>query len=1644
MMLIILKLIKLLDEHLIMGVCECGMLNDHHSGIDSNIINTLLLPERADMDIAYELEQYFCERNDYATDPAIIEDYIKKRSFSVKYAKKNQQMCQLRKQILELDEKNIENMETKHKNGRNRAEALRLEANGMDCFYKINYLGKRKHIKKRCRRCSLRTEADAIRFEQYEHLLPTEEYEQFGVVFEMRIPSEIALLRDMLYEFNRICVTDRSKLDIKGDWFKRREILQFSMRPSNRFVTFGSTKSGRRIQYHVDEPFESFIIPNSYNCTYHVNNFAVPTSLKDAVARKMLTFKVQNEYECLQWTVDGALHTQNQVLARQSECPQNQLSLSEFKNFGSLRADGSRLQLRKLYAMMETEALSFAKESVLLLIMQTLWECGVSGNGESIREPHMDFNEPKFCTAMIELLGNFFEKHRDNWMHPFKLLVAAVIAVRAFEINETESLAKEIVRRLLRKIRSIAVEWIDKINNVINGNQNMQGCDENQLRLKLMYAAIVGAITFCIQPEHDYFDYIVANDENGDNKTWITPQYWLHFIITLHVNAHLYENNDDRIAKLPLTLCVFKRIIEIGGIHLESTMRKLIEQNDGKVYEIVAKHWSNAKNERYRPSIYFHEEFKHLLLIDVPRVEDKFEISIEVDIIIGEFLINGLPLSRLPPEMTKNEMYKWFFGRASMAVQTNSQNHYSTVHNNIKYDFCNGNQGLIITERRSDDFVRETVSHEMFRDDFPNSLVWNYYHWWNKRDNCIEFQKNHLYVGHPNYSADTDIDYRLDLSTRHLIHVQTNRQMLDIGSDSFRKITNHLARLEHSIYIHVLLENPKVAIVELFRMKLKFKVDCSNPAKMSPSQGFKLQSFEFNGMCVSLNQKIGTLYGLNHGLVLESCQVGKSKPKILLIPHGSVQVQCVNESVSVDVDFFEKSIRNPPIYQYQVDECLKQLKASDSSYTAWFYLAYLHAITSHGQPEPLTGMSGTERALQILQSAFAWSSSPYEPEALNLLNDIAALSPCRKKINFHQIVEWPTYVPHHCAQDSFIFIVKKLIEDSQRLHGLHSTAPMQYFKVKTDLALNQRDYLRCLQLQPNLRISDEFIEHKTLKTSLPIVKPISLSKDAQMISILYHNQKFHIPAATNLKAFLTKGKELQGTRSEDCISHILSHIQYDKLVDSWIQLYDVARSREQLDREEFALVLSLFAHQNEEIAPILALQAVAQNPQAFESIQPPPVQTFRISCGIFDQTKVSTLLESYYPQSPYNFNSLRYGLGIQTVPYTDDETTTRNEIILSLMTKISRCWPCNAVNLAEMCTFEKINEQFRLSIYAINAELNSMLSTWYDNYRLNEFIEEVETRLESLAPSSINQLSFPQFHPLVEPKAKNWPKYAIDVDAMVRDRSEEFKDLICAAKSVWQMDEGSHESRVLSSNQWWAVIASMFMAEKTKHLSCAGLIERLEPSVFLPKLLNVDTNSDLKSLIGAWAIAIAREQYQKRVDLRSGHSDLAATRESENKPHTNWRPCEYPEWLLFEIEQNLTIRRIQIEIAKRMISPPSIDDCDTKHSVMQLNMGEGKTAVIVPILAAVLADGNQACQITVLKSLFARNLKFLRQYLGGLLDRRIYTFPCRRDMKIHQYVEQLLNLHEECKTRKGKIIFDHKGKKFWKSFEVLKKFQFRF
>ncbi len=91
-------------------------------------------------------------------------------------------------------------------------------------------------------------------------------------------------------------------------------------------------------------------------------------------------------------------------------------------------------------------------------------------------------------------------------------------------------------------------------------------------------------------------------------------------------------------------------------------------------------------------------------------------------------------------------------------------------------------------------------------------------------------------------------------------------------------------------------------------------------------------------------------------------------------------------------------------------------------------------------------------------------------------------------------------------------------------------------------------------------------------------------------------------------------------------------------------------------------------------------------------------------------------------------------------------------------------------------------------------------------------------------------------------------------------------------------------------------------------------------------------------------VAISNLQRAERLLACIGN-DSELLSELSNPCRRDWDPVYYPDWLLLEIENNILIRQVQAQIAREIISPSS-----GTNSILQLNMGEGKSSVIVPII----------------------------------------------------------------------------------------------
>eukprot|EP00761_Pharyngomonas_kirbyi_P010924 gb/GECH01010947.1/.p1 GENE.gb/GECH01010947.1/~~gb/GECH01010947.1/.p1 ORF type:complete len:2826 (+),score=484.10 gb/GECH01010947.1/:1-8478(+) len=115
--------------------------------------------------------------------------------------------------------------------------------------------------------------------------------------------------------------------------------------------------------------------------------------------------------------------------------------------------------------------------------------------------------------------------------------------------------------------------------------------------------------------------------------------------------------------------------------------------------------------------------------------------------------------------------------------------------------------------------------------------------------------------------------------------------------------------------------------------------------------------------------------------------------------------------------------------------------------------------------------------------------------------------------------------------------------------------------------------------------------------------------------------------------------------------------------------------------------------------------------------------------------------------------------------------------------------------------------------------------------------------------------------------------------------------------------------------------------------------------------------------------------------------ELRATRE--------WKIKGHERWLAFEVESRLQIRPEQYIIAKELIKNPK--------TITQLNMGQGKTRVILPMLAMHYSRNNEKSiiRLNFLSQLLLEAKQYLHRILcASVIDIKVFTLPFQRQVPL--------------------------------------------
>ena len=566
----------------------CPLLNEHKIGIDSTPIESLLLTDIEHIKCVHKLKEYIEEKGSKNLDPSLVDPDIGGKAFSAKFALSNSEMQKTKRNIwIYIDSKIQEKFAEVEKK---RVEYQNILKTGHE--YKLNRVGEYCHNSNNCLLCY----ASDMKVHTYEKPLPEDETEQNIVVFELRIPILIGVLRESIHLFkNLVLQTFITGSDLHGRWVENLELKQFSNKEieSRSFdFTLGSIHKPFSVSHysslhkHPNSDLNEFILPNANTLNYCSKGLRKSCYYKQTGFENNCIHKAHPPYHVLQWTLNSTHHNENDVIARQSECPRG-LDLNEFINFGCFRA-GQNLQLKNLLVALETRSLSFSEKGVYALIAQSLWEIGQQNKTNEKKlsfyrfinlGSHADLYKDVYLNNLNGVLDDFIEVYSKKWDEHIVLLIVVIILNRVIQFSPQKNWGAK-----LRKCKTIANDWVAQIERIIE-NLNSSNKDE-LLKLKEKLYQVLCILILTHNIDRNGFKFVMSEKE--DVLIWLDSMYKINNFNSIYgiSPADAFSEN-------------LKRSVDICMVNIEDEFNRIVIKNEFRpLNHFLNLKWSDAKKGR--------------------------------------------------------------------------------------------------------------------------------------------------------------------------------------------------------------------------------------------------------------------------------------------------------------------------------------------------------------------------------------------------------------------------------------------------------------------------------------------------------------------------------------------------------------------------------------------------------------------------------------------------------------------------------------------------------------------------------------------------------------------------------------------------------------------------------------------------------------------------------------------------------------------------------------------------------------------------------------------------------------------------------------------------------------------------------------
>ncbi|KXH27290.1 hypothetical protein CSIM01_02574 [Colletotrichum simmondsii] len=990
------------------------LLTDFHPMFYPQMLDVLLLPQLVDMRRLSMLQDLLSARVKKASASRrnIFED-PSPGCFAERYYKESTHgpaLEDLHGAIIELanDMRDQKQREWKRKSKEYDELISRIDMSACTYVFDEHNPHSRGYHDRNCSRCSMVERAQSMRINIFEDPLPSDPVVARAVIFELVCPKEYAACRDTTWWLLRQLATHFDDKGIPPRCLLRDYLqLKSFWRPSHHKLGLASTTKPFHVTHYTSVPFpvewdggrDGVCRPNALRLGYFDESTSTWPSrvrLRPSFEHHVALILPKNSpwstlLETKTYSLSGPGPSSYEVVASQSSCPLG-INNHEYLAMQTLMTGKAQRWIVLLTELASTN-LNFSSEVTMLLVTHLVLQSGPQDtSGDFLRTTHNIFRDESFCERLVEQIQTRLESVQANWRETYQMDILITLLLRTFALTATNPDPKGFPTII--RARKICLRWVEMLRF-----ETFRARDVETARRCQQYA--LWAAVLCKRT------YIIHANQVAHLDP-LSLQTYIECCITVQDNLVV------DVGALPQVL----QHAVVSDMKLSYRLSSLVRNSIGSAPDTfriaIMTVWPEADGRpRTISSLQLESEW---VICDIQGHDGWEECmqTVQYNTCTGLLLVDNRPLGRLPKTPEHTEVLTELFGEQALLTRPSDMpgmDYTLTVkHRGYRIDIGYDGSSIVIRATKGQQYL-QFIHRSKFKSrdawDLPGPLLNDCVHWLGKVliiPNADKWKIGHHY-------------WILDVQNRSCTNKSS--RLVDTYSPLFTRVARIFSGFEEQMHLLVFQPHTGHLSVEIRRLQLLFYVNARRLLE-SPQLGSE----------IDIDQDAGTWYGLESKLVLRNPR--DIQQRSILTPIGPVEAKQIDNSMLVRV------LPSGEYGKFVINRHLGRIESAPEPMLLYMK-AQLHAYTSSAFLDPLTERTGTEEALQWLNSGICqpWSSLHSGP--LRVLLKIAQLTPQHEyyptDLRVMKTDRWDVSLTEGVQHEMFRPVVEQILSISAELQS---------------------------------------------------------------------------------------------------------------------------------------------------------------------------------------------------------------------------------------------------------------------------------------------------------------------------------------------------------------------------------------------------------------------------------------------------------------------------------------------------------------------------------------------------------------------------------------------------------------------------------